>query len=99
VHVAGRSPAAFPGAMALANNGCAVCLHGKADTGNIDGEKRAAVLTGKDAPGLNRLPAPAVKPEDPVGFRDGVPALEIGQLPSIGRASRCACLTLACDSA
>ena len=61
-----------------------VCLHSQSYPGNIDGEEGAAFLTGKDAFGFDGLPAPAVKAEDPVGFRDGVPALEIGQLPSIG---------------
>ena len=84
MHLAGGGSAAFPGAMALANDGCAVCLHGEADPGDIDGEESAAFLTGKDAFGFDGLPAPAVKAEDPVGLRDGVPALEIGQLPSIG---------------
>ena len=84
VHLAGGRAAAFPGAMALPDDGCAVRLHGDPDPGDIDGEEGAAVLAGQDAFGFDGLPAPAVKAEDPVGLRDGVPALEIGEFAAMG---------------
>ena len=84
MHLAGGRPVAFPGAMALADDGRAVCMHGEPDPGCIDGEEGATVLAGKDAFGFNRLPIPAVKAEDPIGLRDGVPALDIGEFPAMG---------------
>ena len=41
MNFAGGSPAAFPRAVALANDGCAVCLHRQSYPGNIDGEEGA----------------------------------------------------------
>ena len=70
--------------MALTNDGCPIRMHGDPHPGDIDRQERAAVFAGKDAFGFDRLPVPAVKAEDPVGLRDGVPALEIGQLPAMG---------------
>ena len=84
VHLAGRCSAAFAGAMAFADDGCAVGMHGDPHPGDIDRQEGAAVLAGKDAFGFDRLPVPAVEAEDPVGLRDGVPALEIGELPAMG---------------
>ena len=72
--------------MAFPNDGCPVRMHGDAHPGDIDRQEGAAVLAGKDAFGFNRLPAPAVKAEDPVGLRDGVPAFEIGELAAMGLA-------------
>ena len=70
--------------MAFPNNGCPIRMHGDPDPGDVDRQEGAAVLPGQDAFGFDGLSVPAVKPEDPVGFRDGVPALEIGQLPAMG---------------
>ena len=53
---------------------------------SIDRQEGAAVFTGQHAAGLDRLPVPAIKPEDPIGLRDRVPALDIGQLAAIGLA-------------
>ena len=86
VHLAGGCAVAFAGAMAFTDDGCPVRMHGDPDPGDVDGQECAPVLAGKDAFGFDGLPAPAVKAEDPVGFRDGVPALEIGQLPAMGLA-------------
>ena len=68
----------FAGAMAFSNDSSAIGMHGDPNSCDVDRQECAAVLAGKDAFGLDRLPAPAVKPKDPVGLRDGVPALEIG---------------------
>ena len=86
VHLAGGGAAAFAGAMAFPDDGCALRLHGDADPGDIDGEESALVFAGKDAFGFDGLPAPAVKAEDPVGLRDRVPAFEIGEFPAMGLA-------------
>jgi hypothetical protein len=43
----------------------------------------APVFTGEHTAGFDRLPAPAVKPEDPVGLRDSLPALEIGEFTAM----------------
>ena len=69
--------------MAFPDDGCAIGLHGNPHPGDIDGEEGAAVLPGQHAFGFDGLPAPAVKAEDPVGLRDGVPALDIGELATM----------------
>ena len=47
--------------------------------GDVDRQEGPAVFASKHTAGFNRLPIPPVKPEDPVGFRDRVPALDIGR--------------------
>jgi hypothetical protein len=84
VHLAGRCSAAFAGAMALTNDGCTIRMHGDPDPGEVDRQEGPAVLAGKDATGLDRLPVPPIEPEDPVGFRDRVPAFDVGQLAAMG---------------
>ena len=84
VHLARRCAAAFTGAMAFPNDGCAVCMNGDPDPGEVDRQECAPIFAGKDATGFDGLPVPAVKPKDPVGFRNRVPALQIGELPAIG---------------
>ena len=84
VHLARRCPAAFAGAMALLNDGRAICMNSDPNSRDIDRQEGAAVLAGKDATGFDRLPVPAVKPEDPVGLRNRVPAFEIGQFAAMG---------------
>ena len=74
---------AFAAAMAFADDCLPVCMHGDPHPGDIDREERAAVLSGQNAFGFNRLPVPAVEAEDAVGLRDRVPALEIGELPAM----------------
>ena len=71
-----RTPA-FSGAMAFPNDGCAVRLYGDAHPGGIDRQESSPIFAGEDGTGFNRLPTPAVEPEDPVGLRDGVPAFQI----------------------
>ena len=82
--LAGGGASAFPGAMAFPDNGCPIRLHGEPHPGDIDGEEGALGLPGQDALGFDGLSGPAVKAEDPVGLRDRVPALEVGQLPAMG---------------
>jgi hypothetical protein len=59
-------------------------MHGDADPGEIDRQEGSAVLTGQHTAGFDRFPVPAIKTKDAVGFRDGVPALQIGQFAAIG---------------
>ena len=75
---------AFPGAMAFPDNGCPVRLHRETHPGDVDGQEGTLGLPGEHALGFDGLSGPAVKAEDPVGLRDGVPALDIGQLPAMG---------------
>ena len=70
--------------MALTNDGRAIGMHGDPNSCDIDRQEGPTVLAGKDAFGFDRLPVPAIEPEDPVGFRDRVPALEIGQFAAMG---------------
>ena len=60
---------AFTGAMALADDGRAVGMHGDPHPGGIDRQECAAAFAGKDAFGFDGLPVPPVKAEDPVGLR------------------------------
>ena len=76
------SPVPWPSRMMVAPSACTVSAH----PGDVDGKESPLVLAGKDAFGFDGLPAPAVKAEDPVGLRDRVPALEVGQFPAIGLA-------------
>src|ERR1019366_10193778 len=58
-------------------NGCrATCVHGNPHSGDIDGEECAAVFAGEDTAGFKGLSAPPIEPEDPISFRDRVPALD-----------------------
>ena len=84
VNLAWGRAATFTGAMAFPNNGCAICLNGDADPGDVDRQKDTPIFTGQDATGFDGLSGPTVKPENPVGLRDGVPALQVGEFPAIG---------------
>ena len=53
--------------------------HGNANFGDIDSEKRAAIFPCQDTPSFRGLPAPGIEAKDAVGFRDRIPALDIGQ--------------------
>ena len=75
VHLARGRPAAFAGAMAFPNDGCAVSVHRDPHPGDIDRQEGAAILAGQHAFRFDGLPVPAVEPEDSVGLRDRVPAL------------------------
>ena len=72
--------------MALADDRCAAGMHRNPHPRDIDRQERASVLPGQDAAGFQRLPAPAIKAKYPVGFRDDIPALQIGELAAIGLA-------------
>ena len=84
MHLARRCSVAFTGAMAFPNDGRAIRMHGDPDPGDVDRQEGPAVFAGKHTAGLDRLPIPPVEPEDPIGFRDGVPAFDIGQLAAMG---------------
>ena len=59
-------------------------MNGDPDPGEVDRQEGPAVLAGKDATGLDRLPVPPIEPKDPVGFRDRIPAFDVGQLAAMG---------------
>ena len=84
MHLARGRSVAFTGAVALTNNGHTVRMNGDPHPGDIDRQECASIFAGKNAFGFDGFPVPAVKAEDPVGLRDGVPAFEIGQLPAMG---------------
>jgi hypothetical protein len=69
--------------MAFPDDCWAIGLHGNTHPGDIDGEKGPAVFPGQHAFGFDDLPAPAVEPEDPIGLRDRVPALDIRELSTM----------------
>ncbi len=82
VHLARVFPAPFTGPMSLPDNARAIRLDGEPDLGRVHGREVAAVLAREHAFGLERLPAPAVKPKDAVCLRDDEPALQIRELAS-----------------
>ena len=82
--LAGGGASAFTCAVTFANDGCAVGLHRNPHSGDIDREEGAAVFTGEDTAGFEGLPAPAIKAEDSIGFRDRVPAFDVGEFAAIG---------------
>src|SRR3974390_1724890 len=63
VDLAREFSAAFSGPMSLANDSRPVRLDRKPDLGRVQGCEVAPALSGQDAFGLERLPAPAVKTE------------------------------------
>ena len=79
-----RCAPSFAGAMAFTNDGCTVCMDGDADPSDIDRQKAAAVLTRQNASGLDRLPVPPIKPEDPISLRYRIPTFDVGNLAAIG---------------
>ena len=52
--------------------------------GEVDRQECAPIFAGKNATGLDRLPVPAIEPEDPVGLRNRVPTFDVGQLAAMG---------------
>ena len=76
-------PRPSPVSVAFADDGCAIRLHGNSHPGDIDREKGPAIFPGQDAFGVDGLPAPSVETEDPIGLRDRVPALDIGELATM----------------
>ena len=80
----GRGAAALAGAMAFADDGCPVRMHGDADPRDIDRQETAPVFAGQHTAGIQGFPAPAIEAKDSVGFGDHVPAFQIGELPAMG---------------
>src|SRR5450756_242633 len=72
--------------MTFAYDCCAIRMNRDPDSGDIDRHEGPAVLAGMDATGLNRLPVPTIKTEDPVGLRNRVPAFDVGQFAAMGLA-------------
>src|SRR6516164_1617188 len=83
MHFTRRHPSAFPGAMTLADDRGALRRNRQPHPGDIDGKEGAFVLSGEHTAGFNGLSRPAIKAKDAVGLGDGVPALEITELPPI----------------
>ena len=84
MNVTGRRAAALTGAVAFANDRAPVGLNGNAHLGNIDGGKGPAIFAGEDATGFHRFPVPAVEAENAVRLRDRKPALDVGELTTMG---------------
>jgi len=84
VHLARRCSVAFTGAMAFPNDGRAIRMNGDPDPGDVDRQEGSPVLTAKHTARLDGLPVPTIKSENPVGFRNCVPALKIGQFAAMG---------------
>src|SRR5262244_3033494 len=70
--------------MSLSNDRCAASLHRNPHTGRIDSNEGAAIFPGEDATGFNCLPAPAIKAENAVGFRNCIPSLDVRELAPTG---------------
>lgn len=81
-----RCSSAFARAMAFTNYDRAIGVHRDPHSGDVDGEECSAVFTGEHATGFNG-PPPAVEPEDPIGYRDRVPAFNIREFASVGLTS------------
>src|SRR5262245_1885877 len=58
-------------------------MHSNAHFGGIDREDRAAIFPRQDTPSFHGLPAPGIEAKDTVGFRDRIPAFDIGQLAPV----------------
>jgi hypothetical protein len=86
VHLARGRSAAFASAVAFPNDGRAIRMNGDPDPGEVDRQECAPIFAGNDATGLNCLTAPTIKPEDPIGLRDRILALDIGKLATMGLA-------------
>ncbi len=84
MNLARRGATAFARSMAFTNDGRAVCMYGDPHPRDVNGDEDPAVFTREHTAGFERLPAPAVESENPIGFRDRIPALQIGQLATIG---------------
>jgi hypothetical protein len=84
VHLSGRRSSTLTRAVAFTNDGRTIGVHGDPHFGDVDGEERSTVFTGQHTAGFKSLPVPAVEAEDPIGFRDRVPALDIGELATVG---------------
>ena len=63
-----RCAATFAGSVTFTNNGCPVCMHSDTHPRDIDGEEGSAVFAGEHTSGLERLSAPAIKPENPISL-------------------------------
>jgi hypothetical protein len=70
--------------VTLSNDDCAAGLHRNPYPGDVDRKEGAAIFPGEDTTGFNRFPAPSIKAKDAVGFRNRVPALDVGEFAPIG---------------
>src|SRR6516165_3856434 len=83
MHLARGCASAFSAAVALANDARPIGLHGQSYPCDIDGKEDALVFPPEHTLGFQGLSRPTIKAKDAVGLGDGVPALEITELPSI----------------
>ena len=86
MHLARRCSTAFASAVAFPDDGGAIGLNGDAHPGDIDRDVSPTVFSGEYAFGFDGLSAPAIEAKDPVGLRDRIPALDIGELAAMGLA-------------
>ena len=86
VHFARRCATPFARAVAFPDDGCAIGVHGNAHPGDIDGEECSRGCHGLGTHLDSTVSVPAIKPEDPVGFRDRVPTFDIGEFATMGLA-------------
>ena len=71
---------------ALPDDGRAVSVYGDPYAGEVNRQEIPAVFAGQHTAGFDRLPVPTIKAEDPVGRRNRLPALEVGQFAAVGLA-------------
>ena len=72
--------------MTFSENSYTIGLDCNPHPGGVDGQKRTTVFPGEDTARLGCFSIPAVKAKDPVGFRDRIPALDVGELAPVGLA-------------
>src|SRR6478609_5475621 len=77
VYLAWGSATALSCSVPLANNRCSISLNGDAHFREVDSEERAPVLARQHTPRINCLAAPRIETEDPIGFGDRIPSLNI----------------------
>jgi hypothetical protein len=70
--------------VTFSNDGCTAGLHRNPHPGGINGKEGAAIFSSEDTTGFNCFPAPTIKAKNAVGFRDRIPALDIGEFAAIG---------------
>ncbi len=83
MHLAREFSTAFSRPVSLPDDADPVRLNREPDLGRVHSREVAAVLSREHAFGFDRLPAPAVKAEDPVRLCDDVPAFELGELAAV----------------
>ena len=81
--LAGGGAMGFPGAIAVPDHEVLVGSDRDPDLGHVDGVEGAPVLPRQDTARFQGLSVPPIEAEDPIGLGNGMPALDVGQLPPI----------------